>query len=152
MLYWEDFQEGHTATHGRYMVGREEILAFARSYDPRAIHLEDDAAADTRLGGLSASGWHLCGILMRLAVDGFLADSACQGSPGVDEVRFLHPVHPGTILCLKRTVLETRSSRSRPEMGLVRFRFALAQPDHDVMMDLVGTLMFGRRNPGYRAV
>ncbi|MFD2030304.1 MaoC/PaaZ C-terminal domain-containing protein [Ancylobacter dichloromethanicus] len=111
MLFWEDFHEGHVATSGRYVVGREEIVGFAREYDPLPIHLDDAAAGATRLGGLSASGWHLCGIFMRLAVDGFLAGSDCLGSPGLDEVRFLRPVHPGTVLSLRRKVLETRSSK-----------------------------------------
>lgn len=150
MLFWEDFQEGHVATCGRYVVGREEILAFARDYDPQPIHLDDSAAEATRLGGLSASGWHLCCIFMRLAADGFLIRSDCLGSPGLDEVRFLKPVHPGTVLSLRRHVLETRSSKSRPEMGLVKFRFELLDASGEVMADLVGTILFGRRNPGFR--
>lgn len=150
MLFWEDFQEGHVATCGRYVVGREEILAFARDYDPQPIHLDDAAAEATRLGGLSASGWHLCCIFMRLAADGFLIGSDCLGSPGLDEVRFLKPVHPGTVLSLRRQVLETRSSKSRPEMGLVKFRFELLDAAGEVMADLVGTILFGRRNPGFR--
>ncbi|MCS0493837.1 MaoC family dehydratase [Ancylobacter sp. MQZ15Z-1] len=152
MQFWEDFNEGHVATCGRYVVGREEIISFARDYDPAPIHLDDSAAEATRLGGLSASGWHLCCIFMRLAADGFLNDSACLGSPGVDEVRFLKPVHPGTVLSLRREVLETRTSKSRPEIGLVKFRFELIDAQQSVMTDLVGTIMFGRRNPGYRPV
>lgn len=152
MLFWEDFQEGHVATCGRYVVGREEIIAFARDYDPLPIHLDDAAAEATRLGGLSASGWHLCCIFMRLAADGFLTNSDCLGSPGLDEVRFLKPVHPGTVLSLRREVLETRSSKSRPEMGLVKFRFELVDAAGAVMTDLVGTVLFGRRNPGFRPI
>lgn len=150
MLFWEDFHEGHVATCGRYVVGREEIVAFARDFDPLPIHLDDSAAEATRLGGLSASGWHLCCIFMRLAVDGFLNNSECLGSPGLDEVRFLKPVHPGTVLSLRRRVLETRSSKSRPEMGLVKFRFELLDAAGEVMADIVGTILFGRRNPGFR--
>ncbi|WP_428030747.1 MaoC family dehydratase [Ancylobacter sp.] len=150
MLFWEDFHEGHVATCGRYVVGREEIVGFARAYDPLPIHLDDAAAEATRLGGLSASGWHLCCIFMRLAADGFLNNSDCLGSPGLDEVRFLKPVHPGTVLSLRRRVLETRSSKSRPEMGLVKFRFELLDAAGEVTADLVGTILFGRRNPGFR--
>ncbi|MDQ0509695.1 MaoC family dehydratase [Ancylobacter amanitiformis] len=148
--YWEDFTEGHVATCGRYVVGREEIVAFAREYDPAPIHLDDSAAEATRLGGISASGWHLCCIFMRLAADGFLTNADCLGSPGLDEVRFLRPVHPGAVLSLRRRVLETRSSKSRPELGLVKFRFELIDAGAEVMADLVGTVMFGRRNPGFR--
>ncbi|WP_371346934.1 MaoC family dehydratase [Ancylobacter sp. IITR112] len=150
MLFWEDFQEGQEATCGRYVVGREEILAFARDYDPQPIHLMDAAAEATHLGGLAASGWHLCCIFMRLAADGFLTRSDCLGSPGLEEVRFLKPVHPGTVLSLRRRVLDTRTSRSRPDMGLVTFRFELIDTAGAVMADLVGTILFGRRNPGFR--
>lgn len=87
---------------------------------------------------------------MRLAADGFLTRSDCLGSPGLEEVRFLKPVHPGTVLSLRRQVLETRSSKSRPEMGLVKFRFELTDAAGEVMADLVGTILFGRRNPGFR--
>lgn len=150
MLFWEDFHEGHSAVCGRYVVGREEIVAFAREFDPSPIHLDDSAAEATRLGGLSASGWHLCCIFMRMAADGFLTRSSCLGAPGIDEVRFLKPVHPGTVLSLRREVMETRSSKSRPEMGLVKFRFELVDANGGVMMDLVSSVMFGRRNPGFR--
>ncbi|QIB32778.1 MaoC family dehydratase [Ancylobacter pratisalsi] len=150
MHFWEDFHEGHVATSGRYVLGREEIVAFAREYDPAPIHLDDSAAEATRLGGLSASGWHLCCVFMRLAADGFLNASSCLGSPGLDEVRFLRPVHPGTVLSLRRHVLETRASKSRPDIGLVKFRFELLDVERSVMMDMVGTVMFGRRNPGFR--
>ena len=152
MLYWEDFHEGHVATCGRYVVGREEIIAFAKEYDPAPIHLDDAAAEATQLGGLSASGWHLCCIFMRLTADGLLNNSDCLGSPGLDEVRFLKPVHPGTVLSLRRQVLETRSSKSKPDMGLVKFRFELIDADANVIADLVGTVMFGRRNPGFRLI
>ncbi len=150
MMFWEDFNEGLVSTSGRYVVGREEIISFARQYDPSPIHLDDGAAEATRLGGLSASGWHVCSICMRLVVDGLLVGSDCMGSPGVDEVRFLRPVHPGTVLTLRRQVLETRTSKSRPEMGLVKFRFELIDADKEIMFDMVGTLLFGRRNPGFR--
>ncbi|MFK8250563.1 MaoC family dehydratase [Ancylobacter terrae] len=150
MLFWEDFQEGHVATCGRYVVGREEIVAFAREFDPEPIHLDDAAAEATALGGLSASGWHVCAIFMRLLADGLLSKCDGMGSPGVEEARFLKPVHPGAVLKLRRAVLETRDSKSRPEMGLVKFRFELIDATDSVVFDLVGVLMFGRRNPGAR--
>lgn len=150
MMYWEDFQEGHVATSGRYVVGREEILAFARQYDPSPLHLDDSAADATRLGGLSASGWHVCAIAMRLLADGLLTNADCLGSPGIEEGRFLSPVRPGMVLSLRREVLETRSSRSRPEMGIVKFKIQLLDSDGKPVFELVGPIMFGRRNPGFR--
>lgn len=150
MLFWEDFHEGHVATCGRYVVGREEIVAFAKQYDPDPLHLDDAAAEATRLGGIAASGWHVCCIFMRLAADGLLLKTDTMGSPGVDEARFLRPVYPGAVLKLRRAVLETRDSKSRPEMGLVKFRFELLDGTDTVVFDLVSSVMFGRRNPGAR--
>lgn len=150
MLFWEDFHEGHVATCGRYVVGREEIMAFARQYDPDPLHLDDAAAEATRLGGIAASGWHVCCIFMRLLDDGLLLKTDSMGSPGVDEARFLRPVYPGAVLSLRRAVLETRASKSRPEMGLVKFRFELLDATGTVVFDLVSSIMFGRRNPGAR--
>ncbi|MBS7540605.1 MaoC/PaaZ C-terminal domain-containing protein [Ancylobacter lacus] len=150
MLFWEDFHEGHVASCGRYVVGREEILAFARDFDPTPIHLDDAAAAATPLAGLAASGWHICAIFQRLLTDGLLLKAECLGSPGIEEARFLQPVHPGAVLSLRRAVLETRASKSRPEMGLVKFRFELLDSAGTAVFELVGTLLFGRRNPGAR--
>lgn len=150
MLFWEDFQEGHVATGGRYVVGREEIVAFAKQYDPDPLHLDDAAAEATRLGGIAASGWHVCAIFMRLLADGLLLKTDSMGSPGVDEARFLRPVYPGAVLSLRRAVLETRTSKSRPDMGLVKFRFELLDATGTVVFDLVSSIMFGRRNPGAR--
>lgn len=150
MLYWEDFHEGHVAVSGRYVVGREEILSFARQYDPNPLHLDDAAAGASPVGGLCASGWHVCAIAMRLLVDGLLANADCLGSPGIDEVRFLAPVRPGMVLRLRRHVLETRSSKSRPEMGIVKLKLELLDAENRPVFDLVGPVMFGRRNPGFR--
>ena len=150
MLFWEDFHEGHVASCGRYVVGREDIMAFARQYDPDPLHLDDSAAEATRLGGIAASGWHVCCIFMRLLDDGLLLKTDSMGSPGVDEARFLRPVYPGAVLTLRRAVLETRASKSRPEMGLVKFRFELLDATDTVVFDLVSSIMFGRRNPGAR--
>ncbi|QJP17169.1 MaoC family dehydratase [Starkeya sp. ORNL1] len=150
MLFWEDFHEGQVATGGRYVVGREDIMAFARQYDPDPLHLDDAAAEATRLGGIAASGWHVCCIFMRLLADGLLLKTDSMGSPGVDEARFLRPVYPGAVLTLRRAVLETRASKSRPEMGLVKFRFELLDATGTVVFDNVCSIMFGRRNPGAR--
>ncbi|GAB4066111.1 MaoC family dehydratase [Ancylobacter sonchi] len=150
MLFWEDFHEGHVAVSGRYVVGREEIVAFALKYDPNPLHLDDAAAEASAVGGLCASGWHICSIAMRLLVDGLLANADCLGSPGIDEVRFLAPVRPGMVLKLRRHVLETRSSKSRPDMGIVKLKLELLDAEGRPVFELAGPIMFGRRNPGFR--
>lgn len=150
-IHWEDFVAGSVAEFGPRLVTREEILAFATEFDPQPFHLDEAAAKATLLGGLSASGWHTCAMLMRIMCDGFLLDSTSMGSPGVEEVKWLAPVRPGDRLTVRRTVLETRTSQSRPEMGLVRFLFELFNADGVRVMTLACTNMFARRAPGAAA-
>ena len=146
-IHWEDFAAGSVAEFGPRLVTREEIVAFATEFDPQPFHLDDAAAKATLLGGLSASGWHTCAMLMRIMCDGFLLDSTSMGSPGVDEVKWLAPVRPGDRLTVRRTVLDARASQSRPEMGLVRFLFELVNADGIRVMTLTCTNMFARRAP-----
>ena len=126
-------------------MARDEIVAFAAEFDPQPMHLDEDAARATLLGGLSASGWHTCCILMRMCTDAFVLDSASMGSPGIDEVKWLRPVHPGDELTLLATVLDARASNSRPDMGLVKFRFELVNASGAPVVALSTTLMMGRR-------
>ena len=122
-LHWEDFQPGAVAVYGPRLVTREEIVAFAAEFDPQPMHLDEAAASATMLGGLAASGWHTCCLLMRMIADGFLVNSSSMGGPGVDEVRWLKPLRPGTHIRVRATVLDTRASNSRPERGFVKFLF-----------------------------
>jgi acyl dehydratase len=145
--YWEDFTTGSVTEYGPRQVTREEIIAFAAEFDPQPMHLDEDAARLSMLGGLAASGWHSCCLLMRMMTDGFLLDSSSMGAPGVDEVRWLKPVRPGDRLTLRVQVIETRASRSRPDMGLVTFGFELLNQTGSAVMTLRTSIMFGRRQP-----
>src|SRR5215831_10890745 len=121
-LHFEDFEPGAVAIYGPRLVTREEIVAFAAEFDPQPMHLDEAAAAGTLLGGLGASGWHSCCLLMRIIADGFVLNSSSMGAPGIEEVRWLKPLRPGTQIRVRSTVLDKRSSKSRPEMGFVRVR------------------------------
>jgi acyl dehydratase len=149
-LHWEDFQPGAVAIYGPRLVTREEIVAFAAEFDPQPMHLDEAAASATLLGGLGASGWHGCCLLMRMIADGFLLDSSSMGGPGVDEVRWLKPLRPGTRIRIRSTVLDARASNSRPELGLVKFMFEMLDDADATLTTLSTTLMFGRRQPGAR--
>lgn len=149
-LHWEDFQPGAVAFYGPRLVTREEIVAFAAEFDPQPMHLDEAAASATMLGGLGASGWHTCCLLMRIIADGFILDSSSMGGPGVDEVRWLKPLRPGTSIRVRATVLDKRASGSRPEMGLVRFLFEVIDEMDATLTTLSTTLMFGRRTQGSR--
>lgn len=118
MQYFEDLVVGSKASFGRYEVTREEVIDFARKYDPQPFHLDDAAAAATHFGRLSASGWHTCAMVMRMLVDNLKENrQAGLGSPGLDELRWLKPVFPGDVLRVESELLEKTRSRSRPEMG-----------------------------------
>jgi acyl dehydratase len=144
-LYWEDFTPGRVFEHGPRRLPRDEMIAFAAEFDPQPMHLDEQAARQTMLGGLAASGWYLCCILMRMSADAFVLDSSSMGAPGVDEVKWLAPIRPDEELSLRATVLDTRASRSRPEMGFVRFNFEMFDPGNRRVMVLVTSLMMERR-------
>ncbi len=150
-LYWEDFQTGAVAVYGPRLVTREEIVAFAAEFDPQPMHLDEMAARGTMLGGLGASGWHICCLMMRIIADGYVLNSSSMGGPGIEETRWLSPLRPGTQIRVRATVLETRPSKSRPEMGLTRFRFEVLDEADTCLMTLTTTQMFGRRQPGVAA-
>jgi acyl dehydratase len=149
-LHWEDFQAGAVAIYGPRLVTREEILAFAAEFDPQPMHLDEAAASATMLGGLGASGWHSCCLLMRMIADGFLLNSTSMGAPGVEDVRWLKPLRPGTRIRVRATIMETRESKSRPEMGLAKYLFEMIDDSDAVLTTLITTFMLGRRQPGAR--
>ncbi len=148
ILHWEDFTPGSVREYGPRTVTREEIIAFAAQFDPQPMHLDDGAARGTLLGGLAASGWHTCAIWMRMIADGFILNSASMGGPGVEEVKWLLPVRPGDRLTTRATVLEARVSKSRPEMGLVKFLFEVLNQHGACVMTVTPTIMQGRRDAG----
>ena len=145
-LHWEDFSPGQVTECGSRVVTRGEIVAFAAEYDPQPMHLDEHAARATLMGGLVASGWHSCCILMRMLTDSLLHDASFMGAPGVDEVKWLAPVRPGDRVTARATVLETRASRSRPNVGFVKFRFELLDTSGRTVMVLIVSPMFGRRS------
>ena len=147
-LHWEDFQPGDIAIYGPRRVTREEIVAFAAEFDPQPMHLDEAAASATLLGGLGASGWHTCSLMMRIIADGFLRDAASMGAPGIDEMRWLKPLRPGTEIRVRATALETRPSASRPERGFVKFQFDIIDEQDMVLARLTCSQMLVRREPG----
>ena len=135
MQYFEDIEVGATASFGNYQVTREEVIAFAASYDPQPFHLSDEAAAETHFGRLSASGWHTCAMTMAMVVANLKKnDQAGLGSPGIDELRWLKPVYPGDTLRCETRILDKRASQSRPEMGSYRSSMTVLNQDGVAVM------------------
>lgn len=146
--YFEDFPPGATFDAGTTTVSADEIVAFARRYDPQPFHVDRAAAEASPYGGLIASGWHTAALCMRQLVDHIFGDAAGLGSPGVDELRWLRPVRPGDTLHVRLRVLEARPSRSKPDRGLVRFRVEATNQEGEVAMSLIGMGLIGRRTAG----
>jgi acyl dehydratase len=143
--HFEDFRPGETITLGSHAVTEAEIIAFAREYDPQVFHTDPEAARRSTFGGLVASGWHSCGIFMRLLVDGLLKESSALASPGVDEIRWLKPVRPGDVLQARLTVLDARPSRSKPDRGLVTHTGELLNQRGELVMTIRALSLFGRK-------
>ncbi|WP_186419558.1 MaoC family dehydratase [Bosea sp. CS1GBMeth4] len=151
MLYFEDFATGSVSDYGSIAVPQSDIVAYASRFDAQDFHIDPDKAKASFVGSLIASGWHSCALLMRLVAEAFLLDSTSMGSPGVEEVKWLRPVRPGDVLGLRWSVLETKESRSRPEMGLVKFRFELLNQRGEPVVEQNNWVMFGRRGSGFEA-
>jgi len=147
-LYWEDFTVGRVFEHGPRLLPREEMVAFAAEFDPQPMHLDDEAARHSMLGGLAASGWYGCAIVMRMMFDGFVGRSEAMGAPGVEEVRWLAPIRPGDSVHLRATVRNVRASLTRPDMGLVRIEFELFGAGGERLMVLIAPLMMAKRPAG----
>jgi len=122
MLHFEDFTVGRRFEFKPIPVTADEIIAFASEFDPQPMHLSQVGGAASILGGLAASGWHTSAIMMRMLCDGYIGDSASEGSPGIDSMEWKKPVLAGDTLSGQSSVIATRVSKSRPEIGIVTFR------------------------------
>jgi acyl dehydratase len=144
--YFEDYVPGSVYEYGHVVVAEEEVLAFARRFDPQPIHIDPGFAAGGPFGGLIASGWHTAGIFMRLFADHYLSRVASLASPGVDELRWPAPLRPGARVHLRATVLEARPSRSKPDRGLVHTRGELIDQDGRDVLRLTAMNLLLRRD------
>ncbi|GAA3281764.1 MaoC family dehydratase [Streptomyces lavendulae] len=145
MRYFEDFRTGDVHELGTVTVTAEEVLDFGRRFDPQPFHTDPDLAAQSPFGGLIASGWHSASMFMRRYVDGLLAYSACTGSPGVDEIRYLRPVRPGDVLTARVEVLGSRPSPFNPSTGVVQPKCTLVDADGNVVFSMILHSIFKRR-------
>lgn len=145
MRYFEDFGEGQVFELGEETVSEEEVLEFARRFDPQPFHIDRQAAKATMFGGLIASGWHTGSIYMGLMVRGLLADSSSLGSAGIDEMRWLKPVRPGDRLRARLTVTAVKSSERHPQRGTVFTLGELFNQTGERVMFVRSSGMFARR-------
>jgi acyl dehydratase len=149
MIYLDDMKAGDKAVLGPVTVDREEALEFARRYDPQPFHLDEAAAAaHPFFGRLAISGWQTCALAMRLMVQEIQAlGIQSLGSPGIDQIRWLKPVHPGDKLTLEVETLEVKPSRSRPEMGSAKRAYVFRNQHGEPVMTMEASALFLRRPP-----
>ena len=145
--YWEDFAPGWENESPPRTLSAPQITTFAREYDPQPYHTDEEAAKASPFGGLIASGWQTCSVAMRLMCDGYLLQSSCIGSPGMDELRWFKPVRPGDALRLNTTVLEQTPSQKDPRRGTVKFRWDVRNQRDEVVCTMVGRQHYRRRAP-----
>ncbi|MDD9910234.1 MAG: MaoC family dehydratase [Ahrensia sp.] len=145
MLTYEDFTIGRVFPMGPKTVTQEEIVAFAEKFDPQPFHTDPDSDMAAGVGGLIASGWHTCGMMMRMMCDAYLLNSSSMGAPGLDEVRWLLPVRPGDVLTGTTKVVERRISKSRPTLGLLTLEYEVKNQKGETVMLTKGTGMMATR-------
>ncbi|HEY8384394.1 MAG TPA: MaoC family dehydratase [Microvirga sp.] len=143
--FFEDFTPGSVWEGGPITLSREDIVGFAREFDPQPFHLDEEAAKGTFVGHLIGSGWHTCALTMRLVAESFILDATSLGAPGVEEVKWVRPTRPGDTLRSRTTVMEARASKSRPELGLVLFRIDVTNQHEELVLSQTNWVMFGRR-------
>jgi acyl dehydratase len=141
-MKFAEFHAGQVIEAGPFVLGEAELLQFARAYDPQWFHTDPEAAAQGRFGGLIASGWHTCAIAMRLAADAALEGSESFASPGVEHIKWRHPVRAGDALTLRASVIGTRVSRKQATLGILHWRWQLFNQDGTEVLDLEATSLF----------
>jgi len=145
MKFFEDVEVGETTRFGRYEVTREEIIEFARQFDPQPFHLDEEAARASMFGGLIASGWHTGAMFIRMVCDSMVPTAATSGSMGFDDLKWLKPVRPGDVLFVESVVREKIESRSRPDRGTVKIESRVSNQRGEVVMSLVSLVIYMRR-------
>jgi acyl dehydratase len=145
--YFEDYVVGAAFVFGPIGVDESEVISFAQRFDPQSIHTDPERAAHGPFHGLIASGWHTIALMMRLYVEHFLSAVASRASPGVDEVRWYHPVRPGDQLRLRVSILEANPSRSKPDRGMVISLLEALNQDQRVVCSLRAMNLLAKRSP-----
>lgn len=146
--YFEDFYPGQEIDLGERSVSEEEIVAFARQFDPQPFHVDRDAAKASIYGGVIASGWHTCSLMMRMVVDGLMASSSSMGSPGLDGVRWLRPLRAGDTIRVRYLTTQVKASNSKLDRGVVWSKWTATNQHGEEICTIEGMGMFRRRSGG----
>jgi acyl dehydratase len=143
--YFEDYAAERVYEFGTISVSEDEIIEFARRFDPQYFHIDPVKASASRFGGIIASGWHTVSLAMRLYVDHYLSHVASLASPGCEDIRWPNPVRPGDTLRIRVAILEARPSRSKPDRGIVRARVEAKNQRDELVLSMIVVSFLGRR-------
>lgn len=143
--YFEDFFPGQEIELGSRTVTEQEIVEFATDFDPQPFHVDRDAAKESIFGGVIASGWHTCSMIMRIVVDSVLGNSTSMGSPGLEKVRWILPVRPNDTLSVRYITTQVKASSSKPDRGVVWSTWEARNQNGELVCTVEGMGMYGRR-------
>lgn len=147
-IFYEDIELDHTDIIGTVQASKEDIVRFATEFDPQPFHLDDEFAKSTPFGGLCASGWHTCSLIMRAMVDYVLATGlASLGSPGLQTLQWRKPFFPDDTLSISIKTVKKTDSRSRPEIGFVTSEITATNQNGDIVLFMINDMMTARRKP-----
>ncbi|MEJ0009673.1 MAG: MaoC family dehydratase [Alphaproteobacteria bacterium] len=136
-LYYEDFEVGQKFESGTYVMDRQDIIDFAREYDPQPQHIDEEGAKASLFGTLVASGWHTAAASMRLKIESPMSRVAGGlVGMGLEEVKWPRPVYPGDELHVVVTVLEKRESKSKPGKGVIRYKVETFNQKDELVMEM----------------
>ncbi|GKX33455.1 MAG: enoyl-CoA hydratase [Rhizobiaceae bacterium MnEN-MB40S] len=147
-LSYEDFTPGREFALGPLTVDAEEVIEFAAEFDPQPMHLDEAAGKESLLGGLAASGWQTCGLIMRMMAQSYILNSTAQGAPKVDYVRWKRPVLAGDVLSGVSRVLSARPLKSRPGLGIVQFEQEIQNQHGELVCECSNPTFFAMRDAG----
>jgi acyl dehydratase len=142
--YFEDLKVGDRLKSQTYSVSEQQIVAFAREFDPQPFHIDRDVAATTMFGGIFASGWHTAAITMRLFVQTLNFAEGAIGL-GVDELRWPNAVKPNDVLQIETEILDARQSRSKPNQGIIRIRNVTTNQRGEIVQTMLASALVRRR-------
>lgn len=145
-IYWEDFKVGQVKEFGSKTLSQDEIVEFAKKFDPQRFHVSPHEAQETIFKGIIASGWHTCSLMMKMMCDEYLLRSSSLGSPGLENIRWIKPVRPGDTLRMRTTVLGSRSMESKPHIGLIHTLWECLNQKDEVVTAMDGWGMFLKRD------
>ena len=146
LVYFEDVEVGQAHRFGHYEVTREEIIEYARQFDPQPFHVDEETARRSMFGGLIASGWHTGAMLIRMICDHAIPGTATSGALGFDDLKWLKPVRPGDVLSVETTVVEKIESRSRRDVGTVKIESRVVDQRDQAVMTLTSLVLYRRRS------